>query len=113
MDPVQAFRDSILALVVHIPHGHVATYGQLARMAGYPRRPRQVGMVLKGLPEDTRLPWHRVVNAQGQVPSRGRFWGALEQIDRLRREGVKVSDEGSLELDQYQWRGDFTPGPQE
>jgi methylated-DNA-protein-cysteine methyltransferase related protein len=108
MHDVKAFREAVLALVAQIPEGSVVTYGQIARVAGYPRRPRQVGMVLKGLPEDTDLPWHRVINAQGLVPSRGRFWGALVQIQRLRDEGLKVADDGSLDLDRYQWRGEFT-----
>ena len=113
MEAAQVFREAVLALVAVIPEGCVASYGQIARMAGYPRRPRQVGMVLKGLPEDTGLPWHRVVNAQGLVPSRGRFWSALEQIERLRQEGVEVNDQGALDLERFQWRGAFTPGPQD
>ena len=112
MEEVRAFREAVLALVAAIPEGHVVTYGQIARVAGYPRRPRQVGMVLKGLPEDTELPWHRVVNAQGLVPSRGRFWGALVQIQRLREEGLEVAEDGALDLARYQWRGEFTSRPQ-
>jgi len=112
MQDARAFREAVLALVGMIPVGHVVTYGQIARVAGYPRRPRQVGMVLKGLPEDTTLPWHRVVNAQGLVPSRGRFWGALLQIQRLRDEGLEVAEDGTLDLERYQWRGEFTPWPQ-
>jgi len=108
MQDVNAFREAVLSLVAVIPQGWVVTYGQIARVAGYPRRPRQVGMVLKGLPEGTELPWHRVVNAKGLVPSRGRFWGALVQIQRLRDEGIEVADDGALDLDRWQWRGEFT-----
>lgn len=99
------FREAVLALVARIPKGRVATYGQIAALAGYPRRPRQVGMVLKGLPEDTPVPWQRVVNAQGYVPSKGRWWGAQVQILRLREEGVAVDDLGNLDLGQYGWGG--------
>lgn len=113
MQDAQVFREAVLALVAEIPEGTVVTYGQIARVAGYPRRPRQVGMVLKGLPEDTDLPWHRVINAQGLVPSRGRFWGAMIQIQRLREEGLEVADDGTLDLDRYQWRGEFTHSPKE
>ncbi len=81
-EAIRAFREAVLAVVKRIPKGRLATYGQVALLAGYPRRPRQVGMVLKGLPEGTPLPWHRVVNAQGLVPSRGRWWGAMVQIQR-------------------------------
>ena len=106
---MREFREAVLALVARIPAGRVATYGQIALMAGFPRRPRQVGMVLKGLPEDTELPWHRVVNARGYVPSRGRWWGAQVQIARLRDEGIAVDALGNLDLAARQWHGEFTP----
>ncbi|MFZ1615474.1 MAG: MGMT family protein [Holophaga sp.] len=104
------FREAVLALVARIPHGRLATYGQIALMAGFPRRPRQVGMVLKGLPEGTELPWHRVVNAQGYVPSKGRWWGAQVQIARLRAEGLEVDDLGNLDLATHRWDGQSGKG---
>jgi len=100
-----AFREAVCAMVARVPRGRVATYGQIALMAGWPRRPRQVGMVLKGLPEGTDLPWHRIVNRNGHVPSEGRWWGALLQIARLREEGVEVDDGGDLDLARYGWDG--------
>jgi methylated-DNA-protein-cysteine methyltransferase related protein len=103
--PDEAFRAAVLRLVRRIPRGRLATYGQIAALAGFPRRPRQVGMILKGLPEGTDLPWHRVVNALGYVPSQGRWWGAMVQIQRLREEGIVVDDLGNLDLPVYQWRG--------
>ena len=105
--PEPDFRTTVLLFVAAIPFGQVATYGQIAALAGYPRRPRQVGMVLKGLPEDTDLPWHRVVNALGYVPSRGRWWGAMLQIQRLRGEDIEVDDAGNLDLATHQWRGEI------
>lgn len=103
--PDETFRTAVLALVRRVPRGRVATYGQIAALAGFPRRPRQVGMILKGLPEATPLPWHRIVNAQGCVPSKGRWWSAMVQIQRLRDEGIHVDDLGNLELGLYQWQG--------
>jgi len=103
-----AFCAAVLRLVATVPQGQVATYGQIAAWAGFPRRPRQVGMILKGLPEGTELPWHRIVNARGYVPSKGRWWGAMEQIQRLRAEGIQVDDLGNLDLERHQWRGNFT-----
>lgn len=103
--PPLSFREAVLALVARIPQGCLASYGQIALMAGFPRRPRQVGMVLKGLPENTDLPWHRVVNAHGYVPSKGRWWGAQLQIARLRAEGVAVDELGNLDLERYRWDG--------
>jgi methylated-DNA-protein-cysteine methyltransferase related protein len=103
LDP-PPFREAVLGIVSRIPEGRLASYGQVAALAGYPRRPRQVGMVLRGLPEGTDLPWHRVVNAQGYVPSKGRWWGAIVQIERLREEGIPVDGGGTLDLEAHRWR---------
>lgn len=103
-----AFREAVLLTVARVPPGRVATYGQIAWMAGFPRRPRQVGMVLKGLPEGSAVPWHRIVSAKGYVPSRGRWWGAQLQIQRLREEGVAVDDAGNLDLGRFGWNGEFS-----
>lgn len=103
MGDAATFREAVLRVVARIPEGKLATYGQVALLAGYPQRPRQVGMVLRGLPEGTPLPWHRVVNAQGYVPSRGRWWGALVQMERLREEGIPVEPEGGLDLAAHRW----------
>jgi len=107
MNPIQppSFREVVVGLVARIPKGRLASYGQIALMAGFPRRARQVGMVLKGLSETTELPWHRVVNTHGYVPSKGRWWGAQLQITRLRAEGITVDDQGNLDLERYRWDG--------
>lgn len=103
------FRTKVLKLVARIPRGRVATYSQIAALAGFPRRPRQVGMILKGLPEGTEIPWHRVLNAKGHVPSEGRWWGAVVQIQRLREEGIDINDAGDLDLGIWQWRSRAVP----
>ncbi len=103
--PRLPFREAVLACVARIPKGRLVSYGQVALMTGFPRRPRQVGMVLKGLPEGTELPWHRVVNTRGYVPSKGRWWGAQVQIQRLREEGIEVDELGNLDLESYRWDG--------
>ncbi len=73
-------------VVSMIPPGFVATYGQVAALAGMPRHARFVGLVLRRLPPGTRLPWHRVVNAALCISLRG--GGEHEQKRRLLREGV-------------------------
>lgn len=73
-------------VVSMIPPGSVATYGQVAALAGMPRHARFVGSVLRRLPSDTRLPWHRVVNAALRISLRG--GGEDEQKRRLLDEGV-------------------------
>lgn len=99
------FREAVLAVVADIPKGRLTTYGQVALLAGFPGRARQVGWVLSGLPAGTKLPWHRVVNAQGYIPSKGREISALEQIRRLRKEKVEVDDRGGIaKLGACLWR---------
>ena len=80
-------RERIRAVVDSIPRGCVATYGLVAREAGLPRRARLVGRVLAELPAGSRIPWHRVVNAQGAISLRGGS-GPLRQRRRLVAEGV-------------------------
>jgi len=53
----------------------------------------------------TKIPWHRVVNTNGYVPSKGREFEAMEQIARLRLEGVPVTDDGKLDIELYRWSG--------
>jgi methylated-DNA-protein-cysteine methyltransferase-like protein len=102
------FRPRVLGLVARIPPGKVATYGQIALLAGYPRRARHVGYALAGLPPGNDLPWHRVINAQGRISPRGggsaRRAGAVEprQERLLKKEGV-VFRKGRVDLSRYRW----------
>jgi methylated-DNA-protein-cysteine methyltransferase-like protein len=94
----------IYAVVSRIPRGRVATYGQVAVLAGLPNRARQVGYALHALPAASRVPWHRVVNAQGRISLRSSGLGHDElQAQMLAREGVKFAD-GSISLVRFQWR---------
>jgi methylated-DNA-protein-cysteine methyltransferase related protein len=86
-DPLSA-AERIWQVVAAIPRGRVATYGQIARLAGVPRRARLVGHVLGNLPNGSRLPWHRVVNAALRISRRGDDRAMHEQRRRLEREGV-------------------------
>ncbi len=76
-------------MVAAIPRGRVASYGQVARLAGMPRHARLVGRTLSNLPNGSRLPWHRVVNAGLRIARRGDDRAMLEQRRRLEREGVE------------------------
>lgn len=97
-------RQAILNVVKQIPEGKVATYGQVAGRAGLPRRARLVGQVLSTL-NDTTIPWHRVINARGQISQRKSGYEDYQRI-LLEEEGVEVSVEGKVSLDRYQWRID-------
>ena len=93
--------ERIWQVVASIPSGHVASYGQIAKMAGLPGYARFVGTTLGKLPIDTRLPWHRVVNAKLAIAPRG-SGRMLEQKRRLRDEGV--SFKGDRARPAYHWQ---------
>ena len=99
------FDQRVYAVVARIPHGRVATYGQVAELIGAWGCARQVGWALKRLALPSEVPWHRVVNAQGRISlSLGREGSAWMQLELLRQEGVPVDDQGRLPLAAYRWR---------
>jgi methylated-DNA-protein-cysteine methyltransferase-like protein len=93
----------ILQVVALIPYGKVASYGQIAKMAGLPKHARLVGYVLKHLDSEAEIPWHRVINAQGKI-SLSKLNDQGENIQRLKllAEGVMVIGD-KINLKQYQW----------
>jgi methylated-DNA-protein-cysteine methyltransferase-like protein len=93
----------IWQVVMLIPPGKVSTYGDVARMAGLAGAARRVGRALHGLPADTRIPWHRVVNAQGRLSLPPGSKGYYAQRERLETEGVVFSGPGRLALRRYRW----------
>jgi methylated-DNA-protein-cysteine methyltransferase related protein len=80
-------RTMVWQVVAMIPAGQVATYGQIAALIGLPSHARFVGTTLRQLPKNTRLPWHRVVNAGLRISQRG--GGEAVQRERLEAEGVE------------------------
>ena len=96
----------ILATVAKIPEGRVATYGQIAFLAGLPGHARQVGLALRGLPEGSAIPWHRVLNARGEVSSRDDpAWEGFQR-HLLEEEGVAFGERGEsarVSLDRFGW----------
>ena len=94
----------LLAVVRRIPRGRVASYGQVAVLAGLPRYARHVGYALHALPAGTPLPWHRVVNARGGISVRPWDGGAETQRMRLEAEGVQFDARGRVPLERYGWK---------
>ena len=93
----------VYAVVRRVPTGRIATYGQVARLAGLGEHARMVGYALAALPTGTTVPWHRVINAQGTV-SRRRSGDTLSQRMRLEREGVRFDPRGRVSLTTFGWR---------
>jgi methylated-DNA-protein-cysteine methyltransferase-like protein len=97
-------RERIYRFVELIPEGSVATYGQIARLAGIPRHARQVGYALAALGAERDIPWHRVVNAKGEISQRSFPGYADFQRILLEDEGVEFDEHGRIELKRFQWR---------
>ena len=94
----------IYAVIRRIPRGRVATYGQIAELAGLPGHARQVGYALHALPSGTAVPWHRVINARGEVSLRTAPGPELTQRMLLEREGVRFDARGRVSLRTVGWR---------
>ncbi len=106
--PRPVSRTKILAVVRRIPRGRVATYGQVAALANLPGQARQVGYALHALPFGSRVPWHRVINAKGEISPR--TWGEshITQRDLLEAEDVQFNASGRVSLAKHQWKPTMT-----
>jgi methylated-DNA-protein-cysteine methyltransferase-like protein len=93
----------IYAVVRRIPAGRVATYGQIASLAGLAGHDLQVGYALHALPQASDLPWHRVVNASGRISRRAMPGGELVQRLLLEREGIGIDPRGRVALSRFRW----------
>jgi Predicted methylated DNA-protein cysteine methyltransferase len=94
-------------VVSRIPRGRVATYGQVARLAGLAGQARLVGYALHALPAGTRVPWQRVVNAQGAISTPPPHDTVQRRL--LEREGIRFDVRGRLALASFQWRPKRNP----
>jgi methylated-DNA-protein-cysteine methyltransferase-like protein len=94
----------IYAVVRRVPRGKVATYGQIARLAGLPRHARQVGYALYALPDGDDAPWQRVVNSKGEISARAHPYAVEQQRVILEREGIVFDANGRISLKRFQWK---------
>ena len=98
---MQPFTVKVIEIIQAIPPGKVMTYGQIAKEAGSPRGARQVVRILHTMSEKYLLPWHRVINAKGEIAiTEGQ--GRNEQKALLINEGVFVSEDYRVDLSIYQ-----------
>lgn len=98
------WHKNVWKVVSEIPPGHVLTYGEVARLAGMPRMARRVSQALRRAPRGVRLPWHRIINAQGKISFPENSNGWQQQKDLLEEEGV-VFLNGKIDLEHYGYRG--------
>jgi methylated-DNA-protein-cysteine methyltransferase-like protein len=94
---------NIYKIVSHIPRGKVATYSQVATLAGVPGHARRVGYALHSLPEHSKVPWHRVINQKGQISLLPDLSAGSRQRTLLESEGVIFDTFGTIDLHTYQW----------
>lgn len=102
--PISSTYARIYAAVRRVPRGRVATYGQIARLAGIPGAARQVGYALNATPQGMRIPWQRIVNAQGTISRRADPDDEVHQRRLLEAEGVRFDARGRIALDRYGWK---------
>jgi methylated-DNA-protein-cysteine methyltransferase related protein len=96
--------EQVYAVVRRIPRGRVATYGQVAALAGLRGQARQVGYALHALTWEGLAPWHRVVNARGAISLPPGGGADVTQRIRLEREGVCFDARGRIDLERFGWR---------
>lgn len=104
VDP-DSTRQRIYAVARRVPRGTVATYGQIAELAGLDGQARQVGYAMAALPSSSAVPWHRIINARGRVSMRRVGEGStLVQQRLLEREGVVFDEGGRVSLARFRWK---------
>jgi methylated-DNA-protein-cysteine methyltransferase-like protein len=94
--------EQIWQFVKRIPQGKVATYGQIARLAGIEGQARFVGYALHGVAHKSGIPWHRVINSQGRISLSG--LPARRQRRLLESEKIEFSPAGKIDLKTFQWK---------
>ncbi|MGI8313555.1 MGMT family protein [Halobacillus mangrovi] len=96
---MKPFTEKTINIIMNIPEGKVMTYGQVARLAGSPRAARQVVRILHSMSQKYNLPWHRVVNAQGNIVIKDEASAEIQRMN-LESEGVAVIN-GKVSLKDY------------
>ncbi len=99
------FYQTVYEIVKNVPKGKVASYGQIARLAGNPRAARAVGYALHVNPEPGIIPCHRIVNRQGRLAPAFAFGGTDAQRRLLNAEGVAVDAQGYVDIKKHGWNG--------
>ncbi len=98
--------ERIWATVCDVPTGSVASYGQIAEIAGIPRGARQVGYALRQLPANTKVPWYRIIRSSGRIAFDKGSRAYNRQEKRLMMEDVVVLA-GRVDMQQYRWQPDL------
>ena len=98
------FSARVKRIIKSVPRGKVATYGQVAALAGNIRAAQQVAWILHSSSDKHNLPWHRIINSRGGISLKP-LHGFEIQKELLRNEGVVFAENGTIDLTRYLWRG--------
>lgn len=101
---ISAFTKKVLQNIAKIPKGKVATYKQIAALSGKPQGSRAVAWILHSCSTRYKLPWHRVLNAQGRISFEKNSHNFRKQKRTLESEGISFTDDGQLNLSKFQWK---------
>ena len=99
----RSVREKIYQVVAEVPFGQVATYGQIADIAGC--SPREVGYAMAALPPTSAVPWQRIINRHGRISVRSDGRPDTEQRRQLQKEGILFDTRGAIDLSTYSWPG--------
>lgn len=97
------WQEEVWQWIAAVPRGKVASYGQIARLAGFPRHARHVGAILRHLPEGTRLPWHRILRSTGEPAFAAGSEAWRRQQALLAAEGILL-EHGRVSMTRHQWQ---------
>lgn len=98
------FSTNVISVIQKIPKGKVATYGQIAALAGKPHAARGVSWILSSSSKAHKLPWQRVVNSKGQISFPWTSQKFTRQKNLLRADGVEITPPNQIDLNRYQWK---------
>jgi methylated-DNA-protein-cysteine methyltransferase related protein len=95
------YTEEVIRIIISIPAGKVMTYGQIAKLAGSPRSARQVVRIIHSMSNKYNLPWHRVINSKGEIGIPDEEGSTMQRL-MLISEGVKVTENGFVDLEKFQ-----------
>ena len=98
------FSQMVIKLILQIPAGKVATYGQIAKLAGKPQGSRGVAWILNSCSKSHKLPWQRVLNSQGKISFPVGTAECSQQMRLLKKEGVVFDENQKIDLSVFQWK---------
>jgi methylated-DNA-protein-cysteine methyltransferase-like protein len=104
---MSTFTKRVYRMVRRVPLGRVVSYGGVAALLGQPRAARGVGQALHALPDDSDVPWWRVINRNGEISIRGVVHAAQLQRALLESEGVRFSANGRVDWKRFGWDGEW------